>query len=522
MADNTTLDAGAGGDTIASDDIGGVKYQRVKLIEGADGTNDGDISAANPLPVQISDGSETALVDGSGNLNTVETNSGAIKTAVEKIDNPVSGNEMLIAGGATQTNDVKITLDSEAVVLGAGSAAIGKLAANSGVDIGDVDVTSVGSVVDANNSTTTPLGIDAVFTGTGTDLLGYSSVCVTLYANVDSAVDGMTFEFSTDNSNWDDAYVFTMDVSSDDTRRFQFPVTARYFRVKYTNGGTGQAAFRVQTILHTANQLTSIHRLVGNVSPDRSAQIVKSSIIAQAAGSGDFVPVQATAGGNLKISIEETDDSLPVQGEVAEDAAAAGNPVLVGGRYDSSPRTLDTGDVGAIALGADGVVQVDVASALPAGTNAIGKLAANSGVDIGDVDVTSAPVRDRTTDNIGVALQTDAIMDDTIALTPVHLNINGNTSGNNTILAAQNGYHIRILALALSAHGNVNVTIEDGAAGADLIGPLAFDADTQPKGLVLPLNEYGWHQTSDNTLLNMALDAAVRVAGVIVYVLVPV
>ena len=34
-------------------------------------------------------------------------------------------------------------------------------------------------------------------------------------------------------------------------------------------------------------------------------------------------------------------------------------------------------------------MQVDIASAIPAGSNAIGKLAANSGVDIGDVDVTS-------------------------------------------------------------------------------------------------------------------------------------
>jgi len=34
-------------------------------------------------------------------------------------------------------------------------------------------------------------------------------------------------------------------------------------------------------------------------------------------------------------------------------------------------------------------MQVDVVAALPAGTNAIGKLAANSGVDIGDVDVTT-------------------------------------------------------------------------------------------------------------------------------------
>lgn len=34
---------------------------------------------------------------------------------------------------------------------------------------------------------------------------------------------------------------------------------------------------------------------------------------------------------------------------------------------------------------------VQISAALPAGTNAIGKLAANSGVDIGDVDVTSLP-----------------------------------------------------------------------------------------------------------------------------------
>lgn len=53
MADNTILNIGSGGDTIATDDIGGVKYQRVKLIQGADGVNDGDISLGNPLPVTL-------------------------------------------------------------------------------------------------------------------------------------------------------------------------------------------------------------------------------------------------------------------------------------------------------------------------------------------------------------------------------------------------------------------------------------------------------------------------------------
>lgn len=51
MADDILLNAGTGGDTIGADDISGVKYQRVKLITGADGVNDGDVSSANPLPV---------------------------------------------------------------------------------------------------------------------------------------------------------------------------------------------------------------------------------------------------------------------------------------------------------------------------------------------------------------------------------------------------------------------------------------------------------------------------------------
>ena len=53
MADNTTLNVGTLGDTLGTDDIGGVKYQRVKLIFGPDGVNRGDTEQANALPVQI-------------------------------------------------------------------------------------------------------------------------------------------------------------------------------------------------------------------------------------------------------------------------------------------------------------------------------------------------------------------------------------------------------------------------------------------------------------------------------------
>lgn len=49
MADNVAITAGAG-TNIASDDIGGVQYQRVKMTQGQDGSAT-DVSSANPLPV---------------------------------------------------------------------------------------------------------------------------------------------------------------------------------------------------------------------------------------------------------------------------------------------------------------------------------------------------------------------------------------------------------------------------------------------------------------------------------------
>jgi len=68
------------------------------------------------------------------------------------------------------------------------------------------------------------------------------------------------------------------------------------------------------------------------------------------------------AGGALTIdgavTVGDGGTALEVQGDAAEDAAAAGNPVLAGGRYDATPRTLDDGDVGALALDADGALQV--------------------------------------------------------------------------------------------------------------------------------------------------------------------
>lgn len=57
MADNVTTSAGtADGVTFAADNIAGVYFPRTKIAIGADGTNDGDVCSANPMPVTQASG----------------------------------------------------------------------------------------------------------------------------------------------------------------------------------------------------------------------------------------------------------------------------------------------------------------------------------------------------------------------------------------------------------------------------------------------------------------------------------
>ena len=83
MADNAVLSAAVGvGITAALDDIGGVHYPRSKIVIGADGVNDGDVSSANPMPV-------SGPVTNAGTF-AVQINGDAL-TALQLIDNAISG-----------------------------------------------------------------------------------------------------------------------------------------------------------------------------------------------------------------------------------------------------------------------------------------------------------------------------------------------------------------------------------------------------------------------------------------------
>ena len=79
---------------------------------------------------------------------------------------------------------------------------------------------------------------------------------------------------------------------------------------------------------------------------------------------------------------------------------------LMGGIYQSTPGTITDGDTGPWRMTANGEGHVSLTTALPAGTNAIGKLSANSGVDIGDVDVTSIAAGTNAIGDVGITTRT--------------------------------------------------------------------------------------------------------------------
>lgn len=140
MSDNVGITPGSGV-LIASDDVGGVQYQRVKLDAGADGAS-APVSAAAPLPVTLPAAQVAALTPYAtvavSNLPGTQPVSGAVNVSNFPATQPVSASALpLPAGASTEatlasmsaklpaTLGAKASAASAAVVLATDDAQIG-------------------------------------------------------------------------------------------------------------------------------------------------------------------------------------------------------------------------------------------------------------------------------------------------------------------------------------------------------------------------------------------------------------
>jgi hypothetical protein len=136
----------------------------------------------------------------------------------------------------------------------------------------------------------------------------------------------------------------------------------------------------------------------------------------QSVNANDSAALACDTDGALHIS--DGGNSITIDGTVTADLGATDNAVL--DAIAASLALLDN------SISSGNELQVDVVGSLPAGSAAIGKLAANSGVDIGDVDVTSI-----TNDSInGPESSTGPSVD---SYTQVAINL---TTGANQVLAS--------------------------------------------------------------------------------------
>jgi len=185
---------------------------------------------------------------------------------------------------------------------------------------------------------------------------------------------------------------------------------------------------------------------------------------------------------------------------------------------------------------ADIVTVQGITNALPAGTNAIGKLAANSGVDIGDVDVKTMPdvtqsdktkllatvtqaEKDRTVTGTVSAEQSDATKLNATVKTLHDLKtyktavFDASASGN--LVAAVADKVIKLHALTIQAQNTVTVNLNNGSGGSSLM-EWSFQAR---EGAVIPMATAPafWAKTGVNTALYVTLSAAVTVTITAIY-----
>jgi hypothetical protein len=97
MADNSTLPVSVGTDLFANDDISSVKYPRVKLTWGPDGTaNDTDVASGKPVPAQIRTATGTAQTYGSG---ASDAGTQRVTIGTDQLGSLVNNSVPVITGG---------------------------------------------------------------------------------------------------------------------------------------------------------------------------------------------------------------------------------------------------------------------------------------------------------------------------------------------------------------------------------------------------------------------------------------
>lgn len=300
-----------------------------------------------------------------GLLTTIDADTGGILTSVQTLDNAISGSEMQVdvvaalPAGTNNIGDVDVlTVNGVAPAFGTGLR---------GATVQRVTIATDDSVPVTNAGITTIAG---AVSGTEmqVDVLTMPTVTVTA-TNLDVQSGGADLATSTQAGAIQTAVQLIDDP-------IQVLGTDTYTEAS-SKGMTIGAVRRDAdtTLVNTTNEF-------GPLQMDANGRLKVEAF------SGETLPVSlssTTVTGTVAVTQSGTWDEVGINdsgNSITVDYATTGSGTATGALRVELP-TNGTGVIATV-----GAVTA-ITNALPAGTNAIGKLAANTGVDIGDVDVTS-------------------------------------------------------------------------------------------------------------------------------------
>lgn len=168
--------------------------------------------------------------------------------------------------------------------------------------------TTIGTVVEGA-STQATRNANIQYTTDTIDVLEFTSITISVSSDVDSAMSGVSIQFSTDGSDWHETDTYTY--YADSMKTWTVQRVARYFRVVYTNGSFDQTHFDFSTIANSTAGVASSHRIGDTLSNEDDAQLTKAVLSGQTPLL-EQVNIQATPDGEIKTSVITPVGSLPV------------------------------------------------------------------------------------------------------------------------------------------------------------------------------------------------------------------
>jgi hypothetical protein len=226
------------------------------------------------------------------------------------------------------------------------------------------------NIIDTNNSSTTPLGAGATFTGTGTDVTSFSQVSVFVYSDRASAANGLKVQFSADNANWYDSQNHTLTAAA--VFPIAFPVASKFARVVFTNGALAQTTFTLQTILKPIPANGTVTNLSDVPTALDQGLVTQSLIFGESTGGGGgYRSVKVNPSGALTVAASQDTTPWLVAGRDGGALQVSGTWVPDGGSIGSVEQGPGQ-DGGAWNVAAALTSEGTVGSAVPAVAVAVG------------------------------------------------------------------------------------------------------------------------------------------------------